>query len=366
MGWFGCWARARGIHTVKELFSLLETTLAAGGSDLHVLEGFPPSMRVGVRLEALRTRPLRREETEELLRSIVPEGAWERLGTSEGIRFCFSLGDKARVRCRAFRYAGGLGATFRVLPMPVPKLANLGLPPLLEQILGLPSGLILVTGPARSGKSTTLAAIAEWLARRNCKHIVTLESPIEFPLRSGPSVVSQREIPADVPTLSLALRELVWEDVDVVFVSTLDDPEAMVAAFELAESGTLVVGSLCTIARPCSLLRRLVSLFSGAIRRRLAFLCARQLLGVLCQRLLPQADGRGSILLADLVLLDEEARKLLAAEKFQELAQHLSAAKDQGIGELGARLEDLAAKGSVPLAEAKLELALLQRSEQWL
>ncbi|CAF0689837.1 type IV pilus twitching motility protein PilT [Candidatus Methylacidithermus pantelleriae] len=352
---------------MKDFFSLLEAAVAGGALDLYLFEGYPVRIRAGGSLQTIRPKPLGGDELRTMLEPVVPSAGWTKLKDGGEVCFSFALRDKARVRCVLFRHAQGLGASLRLFPLPLPELSSLGLPAEFLQSLGEWSqGLVLVVGPTRSGKSTTLASLAQELARSASRHIVTLEKPIEWIVAPGKSIVSQREIPADVPSFALGLRELAYEDADVAIVGSLDQADSIVPAFRLAEQGVFVVGALCTIAQPLAILQRLMALFGERTRDQIRSLLSRQLRAILGQRLLPQSDGRGWVLLAEVVVFDETARALLGEARFEELARWLKENRRDSSPSLRLSLEELATKGKIGLGEAKTELVLLERSEQWL
>jgi twitching motility protein PilT len=276
-----------GVNRVDKLLRIMVDKKA---SDLHLAVGSPPMVRVDGDLERLKWRTLTEEEYESLIVPIAPEKPlreWRETGDTD---FAYAMGEIARFRVNLFRQEHGSGAVLRMIPPRVLAIEELGLPPLVANVARIPRGLVLVTGPTGSGKSTTLAALLDWINRTRASHIVTIEDPVEFLHRPNKSLISHRELGFDTPTFAGALKAALREDPDVVLVGELRDLETMSMALQAAETGLLVFGTLHTNSA-AKAVDRLIDSFPAEEQEQVRTVLAEVLKGVVAQVLLKKKGG---------------------------------------------------------------------------
>jgi twitching motility protein PilT len=276
-----------GVNRVDKLLRIMVDKKA---SDLHLAVGSPPMVRVDGDLQRLKWRTLTEEEFESLLVPISPEKPlreWRATGDTD---FAYAMGEVARFRVNLFRQEHGSGAVLRMIPPRVLAIEELGLPALVANVARIARGLVLVTGPTGSGKSTTLAALLDWINRTRASHIITIEDPVEFIHRPSKSVISHRELGFDTPTFAGALKAALREDPDVVLVGELRDLETMSMALQAAETGLLVFGTLHTNSA-AKAVDRLIDSFPAEEQEQVRTVLAEVLKGVVAQVLLKKKGG---------------------------------------------------------------------------
>ena len=221
--------------------------IARGGSDLHITQGQPPKLRVHGSITPIEGEAvLTAEVMETMMREICEPRAWDRYQSAGDLDFAYEMDDDSRFRCNYLRQLNGYAAVFRIIPTKIATLEQLGIPPVVREFGHLRSGLVLVTGPTGSGKSTTLAAILDYVNSNFSRHIITIEEPIEFVHRNKVSIFTQREVPIQTPSFSDGLRAALREDADIVLVGEMRDYETISLALTAAETGLLVFGTLHT------------------------------------------------------------------------------------------------------------------------
>ena len=270
--------------------TLLRIVVDKKASDLHLAVGSPPMVRVDGDLQRLKWRTLTEEEYEKLIAPIAPEKLlkeWRETGDAD---FAYSMGKIARFRVNLFRQEHGSGAVLRMIPPRVLSIEELGLPPLVANVARVSRGLVLVTGPTGSGKSTTLAALLDWINRTRASHIVTIEDPVEFIHTPQKSLISHRELGFDTPTFAGALKAALREDPDVVLVGELRDLETMSMALQAAETGLLVFGTLHTNSA-AKAVDRLIDSFPAEEQEQVRIVLAEVLKSVVAQVLLKKKGG---------------------------------------------------------------------------
>ena len=270
--------------------TLLRIVVDKKASDLHLAVGSPPMVRVDGDLQRLKWRTLTEEEYEKLIAPIAPEKLlkeWRETGDAD---FAYSMGKIARFRVNLFRQEHGSGAVLRMIPPRVLSIEELGLPPIVANVARVSRGLVLVTGPTGSGKSTTLAALLDWINRTRASHIVTIEDPVEFIHMPQKSLISHRELGFDTPTFAGALKAALREDPDVVLVGELRDLETMSMALQAAETGLLVFGTLHTNSA-AKAVDRLIDSFPAEEQEEVRTVLAEVLKSVVAQVLLKKKGG---------------------------------------------------------------------------
>ncbi|MCH2182060.1 MAG: type IV pilus twitching motility protein PilT [Mariniblastus sp.] len=269
---------------------LLEACVKQGASDIHITVGQPPVFRLHGRLRKLETKVLEPDDTVALMKSISPERCQRELQEAGSADFGFAYGDKARFRVSIFKQRGNIAMVLRQIPNDMMPPEVLGIPEVFTKLVMRPRGLILVTGPTGSGKSTTLASLVNFINERVDHHIITIEDPIEFYHYHKKSTVNQREVGVDVPSFSEAIRRALRQDPDVILVGELRDLETIGAAISAAETGHIVFGTLHTNSAQGTV-NRIIDAFPGNLQDQIRTQLSTSLIGVLAQTLLPRIGG---------------------------------------------------------------------------
>jgi len=300
------------------LNQLLKSMVEQGGSDLHVTTNSPPQVRVDGHLKPLNLPPLTPSETKQLAYSILTDNQKHRLEEDLEIDLSFGIKGLARFRANIFHQRGAIAGAFRQIPYEIRGFRELGLPPTIERLCEKPRGLILVTGPTGSGKSTTLAAMLDKVNRERTDHIVTIEDPVEYLHSHKKCIVNQREIHADTHGFAEALRSVLRQDPDVVLVGEMRDLETMEAALRIAETGHLTFATLHTNSA-AQTINRIIDVFpahqQGQIRAQLSLV----LEGIFCQALLPRAGGKGRALAMEILIPSAAIRNLIREDKVHQI-----------------------------------------------
>ncbi len=270
-----------------QIDKLLETVVREKASDLHIAVGQPPVLRTGGRMVRLETRDLDGEDTTGLMKSITPERNQQELQEQGGTDFGFAYGKKARFRVAVFKQRGKVGMVLRRIPNEFLTFEQLGLPPVIEELIQRPRGLLLVTGPTGSGKTTSLASMINWMNHNLDHHIITLEDPIEYYHEHHKSTVNQREIGVDVPDFPEALRRALRMDPDAILVGEMRDLETISSAITAAETGHVVFGTLHTTGAQGTV-DRVIDVFPTNQQEQVRTQLAASIIGILSQALLPR------------------------------------------------------------------------------
>ncbi len=270
-----------------QIDKLLETVVKERVSDLHITVGQPPVVRSGGRMVRLETRTLTADDTTNLMKSICPERNQQELQERGGTDFGFAFGDKARFRVAVFKQRGMIGMVLRRIPNEFLTFEQLGLPPVVKDLIQRPRGLFLVTGPTGSGKTTSLASMINWMNHNMDHHIITLEDPIEYYHEHKHSTINQREIGVDVPSFPEALRRALRMDPDVILVGEMRDLETISAAITAAETGHVVFGTLHTTGAQGTV-DRIIDVFPTNQQEQIRTQLANAIIGILSQALLPR------------------------------------------------------------------------------
>ena len=270
-----------------QIDKLLETVVKEKVSDLHITVGQPPVVRSGGRMVRLETRTLTADDTTNLMKSITPERNQQELQERGGTDFGFAFGNKARFRVAVFKQRGMIGMVLRRVPNEFLTFEQLGLPPVVKDLIQRPRGLFLVTGPTGSGKTTSLASMINWMNHNMDHHIITLEDPIEYYHEHQKSTINQREIGVDVPSFPEALRRALRMDPDVILVGEMRDLETISAAITAAETGHVVFGTLHTTGAQGTV-DRIIDVFPTNQQEQIRTQLANAIIGILSQALLPR------------------------------------------------------------------------------
>ena len=269
---------------------LLQACVKQGASDIHIAVGQPPVFRLHGRLRRLETKVLEPEDSVALMKSITPERCQRELQEQGGCDFGFAFGDQARFRVSVFKQRGNIGMVLRQIPNDMLTPEQLGLPDVVTKLILRPRGLMLVTGPTGSGKSTTLASLVNYINENMDHHIITIEDPIEFYHYHKKSTVNQREVGVDVPSFAEAIRRALRQDPDVILVGEMRDLATIEAAITAAETGHVVFGTLHTNSA-MGTINRIIDAFPGNLQDQIRTQLASSIIGVVAQTLLPKIGG---------------------------------------------------------------------------
>jgi twitching motility protein PilT len=303
---------------MASLHDFLKEMVERGASDLHITPGVPPMIRLRGELVPLDYPPLKTTETRQLCYSILTEAQKHRFEENLELDLSFGVRGLSRFRANIFMRRGALAGAFRLIPYQIRSFQELGLPAVVNDLCSKPRGLILVTGPTGSGKSTTLAAMIDKINSERHEHIVTIEDPIEFTHQHKGCIVNQREVIADTMSFAAALKSILRQDPDVVLIGEMRDLETIEAALTVSETGHLTFGTLHT--NSCvQTVNRIVDVFPShqqpQIRAQLSFV----LEGVMCQNLIPTMDGRGRALSLEIMVPNAAIRNLIREDKIHQM-----------------------------------------------
>ncbi|MFA4945199.1 MAG: type IV pilus twitching motility protein PilT [Lentisphaeria bacterium] len=333
-----------------EMSDLLQLVVDEGASDLHLPVGSSPILRIHGGLHPLEVPPLTPDDTERLMKSITSETNQQKLREVGSVDFGFAFGTKARFRVSCFRQKGAFGAVLRCIPRTLMTLEQIGLPAAIKDILFRPRGLVLVTGPTGSGKSTTLASMIDVInTERDC-HIITVEDPIEFYHEHRNSIITQREIGVDVPSFAEALRRALRQDPDVILVGEMRDLETIGAAVTAAETGHLVFGTLHTTGA-AETVDRIVDAFPTNQQEQIRAQLAASLICVISQVLLPRADKPGRIAAFEIMITTPSIQALIRENKTFRITSDIQTGAKWGMNTLDAHLMALYEGGKIAYGE---------------
>jgi twitching motility protein PilT len=337
---------------VIELRDLFNIMLEKGASDLHLVVGAPPQIRVHGDLESIEGyKPLQSEHTRELIFGILSNEQRQKLETQWELDFSYSLPGVARWRVNTFFQRDALGAAFRVIPEKIKPLSDLGVPDALYRLCDLPRGLVLVTGPTGSGKSTTLAGIIDVINQTRHDHILTVEDPIEFIHQHKNCIVNQREVGSDTEGFARALKSALRQDPDVILVGEMRDLETIQTALTAAETGHLVFGTLHTNGA-AKTVDRVIDVFPPHQQDQVRVQLASSLQGVVTQALVPRKDGQGRVPACEVMMPNPAIRNLIREAKVFQIPSVMQTSQDEGMQTLDACLATLVRSGVIDKAEA--------------
>jgi twitching motility protein PilT len=312
-----------------KLHELLKKLIDLDGSDLHVTTGTPPQVRVDGELRPLDGYPpLGREDTQRLIYSVLSDAQKKKFQEDLELDLSFGIVNVSRFRLNVFDGRGGIGAVFRAIPFEVKSFDDLGLPPVVENLCKKPRGLVLVTGPTGSGKSTTLAAMVDKINRERRAHIITIEDPIEFLHGHKNCIVNQREVRVNTHGFANALRTALRQDPDVVLIGELRDLETVESALRIAETGHLTFATLHTNTA-ASTITRVIDIFPANQQAQIRTQLSMVLEGVLCQQLLPITEGPGRAMALEILLPTPAVRNLIREDKVHQLPGLMTTGQDE-------------------------------------
>src|SRR5262249_27573405 len=310
------------------LSDLLKRMLEMNGSDLHITTNSPPQIRVHGHLHPLDMPPLTASETKRLAYSVLTDVQKHRLEEHLELDFSFGVKGMARFRGNLFNQRGAVGAVFRMIPYDIRSFNQLGLPAVVAKLCEKPRGLVLVTGPTGSGKSTTLASMIDKINSERHDHILTIEDPIEFAHINKNCVVNQRELHADTKSFADALRAALREDPDVVLIGEMRDLETIESALRIAETGHLTFGTLHTNSAS-STINRIIDVFPAHQQPQIRAQLSLVLEGIMCQSLLPKSDGKGRAMAMEIMVPNAAIRNLIREDKIHQIYSAMQSGQER-------------------------------------
>ncbi|WHY19061.1 type IV pilus twitching motility protein PilT [Paenibacillus sp. G2S3] len=336
----------------RDIRQLLQTAYSSKASDLHISVGSPPVIRMDGTLHPLESTPVTVDEAAEMAEALLGSERSEVFRNAGEVDFSYPLDGGVRFRVNVYRQRGEISIAARAIPAEIPSLEQLSMPPILSTLSLKPQGLILVTGPTGSGKSSTLAAMLNYINKTESKHIVTLEDPIEFLHSHGTCLVDQREVGSDTASFSSGLRAALRQDPDVILVGEMRDLETITAAVTAAETGHLVMATLHTTDAPQTI-DRIIDAFPGHQQGQIRSQLASVLLAVVSQRLFARAGGRGRICATEILVNTPAVANLIRTEKTHQIKNVMQTGRAQGMHTLDMSIRDYLSQGFIEPAAAK-------------
>ena len=329
---------------------LLEACVAQGASDLHIVTGRPPVLRIDGTLRSLETKVLEPDDTAALMKSITPDRNQQELQEEGGTDFGFAYGDVARFRVSVFRQKGNLSLVMRRIPTTIMTFEEIGLPKICAALCRRPRGMFLVTGPTGCGKTTTLACMINYINENFDRHVITIEEPIEYYHSHKKSIINQREVGVDVPSFSEALKRVLRMDPDVILVGELRDLETIEAAVRAAETGHLLFATVHTTSA-AGTITRLIDVFPVNQQEQIRIQLSSNLIAVLSQALCPLATGRGRIAAYEFMVVTPAIANLIRENKTYRIDSSIQTGKKLGMQLLDEHLWRLYDTGIISLEE---------------
>ncbi|MES2059887.1 MAG: PilT/PilU family type 4a pilus ATPase [Patescibacteria group bacterium] len=335
----------------KELNDLLETVIKEGASDIHLSEGRSPTIRVsGSLIPLARKAALKREDTEAILSLLVTPEMKSQFAKVKEMDFSYNFNEKARFRGNAFLQQGHVSIALRLIPKQIKTIEDLRLPSLLADFARRKQGFFLVVGPVGQGKTTTLAAMIELINQERAEHIVTIEDPVEYIYDQKKSIIDQREVHIDTNDFGIALTEALREDVNVLLVGEMRNPETMSAAVTAAETGHLVFSTLHT-NNAAQTIDRIIDSFPGGQQDQIRVQLASSLIGVFSQRLVPRISG-GLVPAYELLIVNNAVSNLIREKRVHEINTVIETSSESGMIDMNRCLAELVRAGEITIENA--------------
>ncbi len=330
----------------KKIDSLLRAGFEFKASDIHLTVGVPPIMRINGELKRYSKEILRPEDTEGMARAIVPEEMWDRFKEKGELDFSYGIPGLSRFRINTYFQRSCVAMAIRIVPTRIPTMEELKLPPILRQIAHKPQGLVLVTGPTGSGKSTTLASLIQYMNQTMRKHIITLEDPIEYLHKHNGCIIDQREVGFDTNNFANGLRAALRQDPDVILVGEMRDLETIHTAITAAETGHLVLGTLHT-SSAASTIDRIIDVFPSAQQAQVRIQLASVLISIISQRLFPTVDKSGRRSATEILINNPAVSNLIRSEKIHQIMNTMQTSKAEGMHTLESNIRELVTAGVI-------------------
>lgn len=331
---------------------VLVEAIKQGASDIHITVGVPVMLRLRGELKRLNEEVLTATDVKELVEMIVPNEQVNLFHENKQLDFSYEIKDVSRFRVNAYYQKGNMALAIRPIPTKIPTLEQLQLPSVLKRLMEKPRGLVLVTGPTGSGKSTTLAAMIDYINETTLKHIITLEDPIEFYHEHKNCVINQREIGEDVPNFNQALKVALRQDPDIILVGEMRDLETIKIALTAAETGHLVLATLHT-SSAASTIERIVDVFPGQEQAQIRTQLAGCLVGVVSQRLFKTTDGLARRAVCEIMINTPAIANLIRSEKVHQIPGMIQTGREVGMKTMQDHLKELITQGIISRLEAR-------------
>jgi twitching motility protein PilT len=342
---------------LTSLKDILTESIHRGASDVHLVAGSPPLFRIHTVLKAVDAWPaLAGADAEGYVKEMVSPERFQRLQENQDLDFSYEIPGLARFRVNAHYQRETIAVAFRTIPGLVPKLASLNLPRIVESLVNLPRGLVLVTGVTGSGKSTTLASMINAINLRHQLHIITLEDPVEYVLRSNKSLIEQREIGSDVPSFASGLRHVLRQDPDVILVGEMRDLETTSAAITAAETGHLVLSTLHTQSA-AQTIERIIDIYPGEQQNQIRSMLSNTLQAVVTQTLFKRSDKSGMIPACEVMMCTAAIRNCIRENRIHEIANIIETSRNVGMCTLDESIRSLYLNGRISQQQALAQAA---------
>jgi len=336
---------------VPRIDTIFKLVKERGASDLHLTSGSAPILRIDGNVQAIEYQALTSDLLTDLLKEMMTPEQWAHLAREHEVDFGYEVPHVLRVRANVFQQRRGIAAAFRLLPSQVYTLEQLGLPPFLESFAALSKGLVVVTGPPGSGKSSTLAALIDHVNRTYRRHIITLEDPVEYVHENKLCLINQREIGRHTNTFASGLRSALRQDPNIVLVGEMRDLETIELAITAAETGQLVFGTLHT-SSAAQTVDRLIDAFDSTRQEQIRTMLGVSLQGIIAQRLVPRADGRGRVAAIEILVATAATRALIREGKTFQIPTVMQTGKRDGMMPMDDHLFALVQEGTISPQEA--------------
>lgn len=339
------------MDALERVTTIFRRTVQIGASDLHVVPGEIPVVRIDGKLNKLSAEePLTQTEVEEIIQATLRPEYAKRLKFDKEVDFSFNF-DGARVRANIYFEKKGVAGSFRFIPQKIKSFEDLGLPPIIQELSSKEQGLVIVTGPTGHGKSTTIAALIEHINNKMQRHIITVEDPVEYVFENKKSIITQRELGTDTLSFTRALRSVLREDPDVVFIGEMRDMETFEAALTIAETGHLVLTTLHT-NDAAQAPDRIIDVFPKNQQEQVRQQVANVLAGVVSQRLIPRASGKGRIAACEIMIANNAIRSIIREDKTHQIQSVIQTSASEGMITLDKVLAGFVSTGEITLEEA--------------
>ena len=340
------------VTTKPTMEALLRLVVEQGATDLHLSGNLPPFLRLDDRLVPTDHPPLSGDDVKELAYSLISPEKVERFERWKELDFAFSIEGLARFRANYFIQQGYIGVAIRMLPFRIMNFSELGLPvQVVTDLCQKPKGLVLITGATGSGKTTTLAAMVDWLNTNRDFHIVTIEDPIEYTHTSKRSIIDQREVGNDTQSFAQGLKHVLRQDPDVILIGEMRDLETIETALIVAETGHLVLATLHT-SDAVQTVNRIVDVFPAHQQNQVRVQLSLELLGVVSQQLIPKASGRGRVLASEVLIVNHAVRALVREQKIHQLYSVIQTGQKEGMRTMNQTLYELYVSRVISLDDA--------------
>jgi len=347
---------------IDQYFDVL---ISGNGSDLHLSEGQPPKVRIHGSIQPIAEDVLTHDVLHNMMEEICDPKAFENFLETGDLDFAYEMNQESRFRCNYFKQQNGLAAVFRLIPTDIATLEDLGIPKAVESFAHMRSGLVLVTGPTGSGKSTTLAALIDYMNRHYARHIVTIEEPIEFVHQNKNSIVTQREVGVNTPSFRDGLRAALREDADIVLVGEMRDLETISLALTAAETGQLVFGTLHT-NNARKTVDRMIDVFPAEQQAQVRTMLSTSLRGVVAQLLMKRVDQPGRCAVNEILVATPAVSAVIREGATQKLYDIISGGKQHGMQFMDESIMEKLMAGMVSPAEAYMKSIDKSRFENFL